>query len=55
MHDWHESWDKAKTVSGITLIVCLCLYAIRCAMTFHVVSLNQFDRFMRGLLRYIFA
>jgi hypothetical protein len=48
-------WHWVKQVSGIFLTVCFCLYVIRCASKFEIVSLDEFEHFFNGLVHYIFA
>lgn len=48
-------WHWAKQISSAVVMTCVCLYVIRCLRTVNVVSLDAFDQYMKGLLRYIFA
>jgi len=50
-----DVWHWVKVVSGIFVIVCLCLYVIRCGSKAEIVSLVEFERFFNGLVHYIFA
>lgn len=47
-------WRWVERVAGVFLIVCFCLYVIRCVSSWQVVSFDQFDHFFRGLVVYIF-
>jgi len=48
-------WHWVKVVSGIFMVVCLCLYVIRCFVKTGIVSLAEFETFFNGLAHYIFA
>jgi hypothetical protein len=48
-------WQWVQRIAGILMVVCLCLYVVRCVTTGQVVSFDRFDHYMRGLVRYIFA
>jgi hypothetical protein len=48
-------WEWLKKITGTTLIVCLCLWGIRCAVKQQVVDYAHFERFMHGLVHYIFS
>jgi hypothetical protein len=50
-----EIWQWVQRLTGIFLLVCLSLYGLRCIMTGQVISFDQFERFFRGLVGYIFG
>jgi succinate dehydrogenase/fumarate reductase cytochrome b subunit len=48
-------WSWVQRLTGIFLLVCICLYILRCVMTVSLLSFDNFEHFFRGLLRYIFG
>ena len=50
-----EVWHWVKIVSGIFMLVCLCLYMIRCFVKGDTVTLQEFETFFNGLEHYIFS
>ena len=55
MHRLPEIWHWVKVVSGIFVLVCLCLYVIRCFSKGEILSLAEFEAYFNGLARYIFG
>jgi hypothetical protein len=55
MHDISEVWHWTQRIAGVLVVVCASLYIIRCLTTGSVVTFDQFDHFMRGLVRTIFV
>jgi CHASE2 domain-containing sensor protein len=55
MPDISEVWRWTQKIAGVFMVVCLCLYVLRCVMAWRFISLDQFDHFMRGLIVYIFS
>jgi hypothetical protein len=51
--DPYEIWQWVQKIAGVLLVVCLCLYVLRCCVTADLVSLDQFARFLRGLITYL--
>jgi CHASE2 domain-containing sensor protein len=49
-----DVWHVIERVAGVFLVVCFCLYIIRCISCFQLLSLDQFDQYLRELLRFIF-
>lgn len=47
-------WSLIQRVAGVFMVVCFCLYVIRCISGFQLLSFDQFDQYFRGLLGYIF-
>lgn len=54
MERMYVVWFWLQRVSGICVLVCLSLYLVRCLLAGDVVGLDEFDWFLRGLLRYVF-
>jgi hypothetical protein len=50
-----EIWHLVEKVLGIFLLVCLCLYGVHSVMTGRLTTFDQFERFFRGLVGYIFG
>jgi hypothetical protein len=50
-----EIWHWTQRIAGVLLVVCLCLYLVRCAVAWDFITFNKFDYFMRGLVSYIFT
>ena len=50
-----EIWHWVKVVSGVFMLVCLCLYIIRCCVKVDFVTLAEFETFFNGLAHYIFS
>ena len=53
--DASDFWNLLKTIAGIGFMVLVCLYAIRCFTAGQLISLDQFDVFVRALIRHIFS
>ena len=51
--DISEVWQWVQKVAGVVLVVCLCLYVLRCLVMTDLVSIDQFARFLRGLITYL--
>jgi hypothetical protein len=51
--DISELWQWVQKVAGVVLVVCLCLYVLRCLVMTDLVSIDQFARFLRGLITYL--
>jgi hypothetical protein len=50
-----EFWHWVERVTGVFLLFTLSLYGLRCVMTGQFTSFDEFERFFRGLVRYIFG
>ena len=50
--DIHELWEWVQRIAGILLVVCVCLYAVRCVAAGDFVDADRFYHFLRGLVRY---
>ena len=48
-------WRRIERIAGILFAVGLSLYVIRCGATGSVLTFNQFDEYLRGLVAYIFG
>jgi len=48
-------WAWVQKLTGVFLLVCLCLYGLRCLMSGQLISFDQFEHFFKGLVRYIFG
>ena len=53
MHGIFLVWRFVERVAAILLVVCLCLYVIRCLSTMEFLTLTQFGRYVQGLIAYI--
>lgn len=51
--DISELWQWVQKIAGVLLVVCLCLYVLRCLVAAEFVSIDQFARFLRGLITYL--
>lgn len=49
-----DIWSVFQKVAGVFMVVCFCLYVIRCISCFQLLSFDQFDQYFRELLRFIF-
>jgi len=49
-----QIWHWTQRIAGVLVVVCLCLYLVRCAVAWDFISFDHFDRFMSGLIAYIF-
>ena len=49
----HEVWQWVQRIAGVFVVVCACLYVVHCVTAGQVISFDQFDRYMRGLVAYI--
>jgi hypothetical protein len=54
MDSFSDVWHVIERVAGVFLIVCFCLYLVRCLCGWQILTFDQFDRFFRGLVLYIF-
>jgi len=48
-------WTWVQRLTGIFLVVCVCLYVLRCLMSGQFITFDQFELFFKGLVRYIFG
>jgi len=53
--DLFEAWHWAERVAGILLVVCLCLYLLRCVVAWDFISVERFGHFLRGLFIYLLS
>jgi hypothetical protein len=51
--DISEVWQWVQKIAGVLLVVCLCLYLLRCLVTMEFIGVDRFGHFLRGLLRYL--
>jgi hypothetical protein len=51
--DISEVWQWVQKIAGILLVVCLCLYLLRCLVALEFVSVDRFGHFLRGLVVYL--
>jgi hypothetical protein len=51
--DISELWLWVQRVAGVLLVVCLCLYVLRCLVAAEFIGVDRFGHFLRGLLRYL--
>jgi len=51
--DISELWQWVQKIAGVLLMVCLCLYALRCLVALEFIGVDRFGHFLRGLLRYL--
>ena len=51
--DISDIWHWFQKIAGVLLVVCLCLYAIRCLVAEEFINVERFGHFLQGLLIYL--
>jgi hypothetical protein len=51
--DIPELWQWVQKIAGVLLVVCLCLYLLRCLVAGEFVGVDRFAHFLRGLVVYL--
>ena len=51
--DISEFWHWVEKIGGVVLVVCFCLYALRCLASGEFIGMDRFGHFIQGLLRYL--
>jgi hypothetical protein len=50
-----EFFHLVERVAALLFKACLCLYVVRCVVSFRIVSFDQFGHFLRVLVSVIFG
>jgi hypothetical protein len=53
--DFQEIWHRFEKVAPVLIVAWLAFYILRCFVTGHIQTLNEFDDFLMGLLKFIFT
>ena len=51
--DISEVWQWVQKIAGVLLVVCLCLYVLRCLVALEFIGVDRFGHFLRGLVVYL--
>jgi hypothetical protein len=51
--DISEAWQWVQKIAGVLLVVCLCLYVLRCLVTAEFIGTDSYGHFLRGLVVYL--
>jgi hypothetical protein len=46
-------WHWVERIAGILMIVCFCLYAVRCVVAGGFIGVEAFGHFLQGLIGFI--
>lgn len=46
-------WNLMKSIAGIVSVTLLGLYVVRCVSVWQLVTVDQFDQFIRSLIHFV--
>lgn len=48
----YEAWETLKVISALFVLVSFVLYVVRFCATGHIMSLNEYEAYVKGLFLY---